>query len=296
MPHLLGALDVEVTGVEPEALRIVHRGAGADAEQDVVRLGIRGMHVVEVVGGDERELEAPRDAQEVLAEPALDGQPMVHDLAEVVAGAEDVAHVSGRLERAVVVARLQPPVDLAAGAPCGADEPGAVLLQELTVEARLEVVPLETGEGREPEEVVHAGRVLRPQRHVGVALFAAPGAGVVRGRLVETAAEIEGPPLEPTLRGVVALESDDRDEPTRSGTLVEVVSPVEVAVVGHGDSGHPLPLDLVEEVVQPRGPVEHGVLRVHVKVHEVLSGGHAPTLTFRTVSPGACRADARGRP
>ncbi len=172
--HLGARLEVEVARVEAEPLRVVHGRAGADAQQDVVRVGVGRVHVVQVVGGDQRQVEGAGDAQQVLAEPALDGQPVVHELAEVVAGAEDVAGVGGDGERAVVVARLQPPVDLAARAAGGADQPGAVALEQLPVEARLVVVALEAGQRGQPEQVVHARGGLGPQGHVGVALLASP--------------------------------------------------------------------------------------------------------------------------
>ena len=50
------------------------------------------------------------------------------------------------------------------GAAGGADEALAVLLQELAVEARLEVVALDARERTEPEEVVHPLRALAPDR------------------------------------------------------------------------------------------------------------------------------------
>ena len=302
LAHLRRRLDVEVAGVEAEPLGVVHRGARADAEQDVVGVGVGGVDVVQVVGGDEWQVEGAGDAEEVLAEPALDGQAVVHDLAQVVAGPEDVAEVGRCREGPVVVAGLEPPVDLAAGAAGGADEPGAVPLEQLPVEARLEVVALEAGQRGQPEEVVHADGVLGPQGHVGVALLAATGAGVVGRALVEAAAEVEGPPLEPALRGVVALEADDRVEAPGLRPLVELVGAVQVAVVGHRDGGHALSLDLVEQVGQPCGTVEHRVLGVHVQVHELLGRGHPLTLTFRadghavTHRSGGDRERSGGRP
>ena len=56
------------------------------------------------------------------------------------------------------------------------------------------------------------------------------------------------------------------------GLAVEVVGAVQVAVVGHRDGRHAELAGAGEQPVEQRGPVEHGVLGVHVQVHEVVSG------------------------
>ena len=279
--HLGRGLQVEVAGIESESLRIVHRGAGADAEQDVVSIGIVGMDIVEVVRRDEWEIERAGDLQEVLAESPLDLQAVLHDLAEVVARTEDVTEIRCRGERTVVLPRLQPAVDLATRAAGGSDESGAVALKQLSIEARLVVIPLEAGEGREPEEIVHAGRRLGPQGHVRVAVLAPAGRRVLRGSFVEAAAEVEGPPLEPALWGVVALEADDGVDPQRLRLLVELVGAVQIAVIGHGNRRHIQPLRLREEVRDPCRAVEHRVLGVDMQVDELILHRHSLTLTFR---------------
>ena len=52
--HLGGALEVEVLGVELEPVRVGHRLAGLHAQQHLVRGGVGGVGVVQVVGGEER--------------------------------------------------------------------------------------------------------------------------------------------------------------------------------------------------------------------------------------------------
>ena len=279
--HLGRGLQVEVAGIESESLRVVHRGAGADAQEDVVGIGIVSVHVVKIIRRDEGEIERAGNLQQVLAESLLDLQAMVHDLAEVIARAENVTEICSRRESAVVVACLEPAVHLAARAAGRADETGAVALKQLSIESRLVVIPLEAGEGREPEEIVHAGRRLGPQGHVGVAVLAPAGRRVLRGSLVEAAAEVEGPPLKPALRGVVALEPDDGVDPQRLRLLVELVGAVQIAVIGHGNRRHIQPLRLREEVRDPCRAVEHRVLGVDMQVDELILHRHSLTLTFR---------------
>ena len=56
--HLLGGLQEELSPVVAQPLRVVDGLAGADAQQDVVRLVVALPQVVHVVGGDERQARA----------------------------------------------------------------------------------------------------------------------------------------------------------------------------------------------------------------------------------------------
>ena len=270
--HLRGRLEVEVARIEAEALGVVHRRTRADAQQHIMGVGVAGTDVVQVIGRDEREVERSRDLEKVLSEAPLDGQAVIHDLDEVVVLAQDVSRVGRRGEGLVVVARLEPAVDLSGGAARGADESLAVGLEQLAIETRLEVVALEAGERRHAEEVVHAAGVLRPQGHVGVALGAATAGAILARAFVEAAAEVEGAAFEATLWGVVALQADDRLDAGGLGRLVEVVGAVQGAVVGHGDGGHALLDRSGHEIGQATRAIEHGVLGVHVEVDEVAAG------------------------
>ena len=124
-------------------------------------------------------------------------------------------------------------------------------------------IALERGQRGQPEQVVHALGGLGQQRHVRV--------GARAGDVVVPLGR-RAPPhrlLEPAvLRGDVSLDADDRLDPGLGRLPVEVVGAVDVAVVGHGDRGHPgLPAGL-EQAVEPGSAVEHRVLGVHVQVGE----------------------------
>ncbi|CAB4851354.1 unannotated protein [freshwater metagenome] len=272
LAHLARRLEVEVARGEAEALRVIHRGAGTDAEQDVVGVSVTGVDVVEIVGGQQWDVEASGDAQEIVAVAALDAEPVVHQLAEVVVLAEDVPEVRGCGERAIVVARLQPAVDLARGASGRADDSLAVGLEQVAVDPGLAVEALKARQAREAEQVVQTLGCLGPHGHMGVRLTTLGGAlAVLTGALVIAAPEVEGCPLESALRGVVALHADDRLDPGFFATLVEVIGAVEVSVVAHREGRHLQSGGLAEQVAQAGGTVEHGVLGVHVEVHEVLA-------------------------
>ena len=89
----------------------------------------------------------------------------------------------------------------------------------------------------------------------------------------------------------VALHADDRLDPGGPGLLVEVVRAEDVAVVGHRERRHAHAGGLGHEVGQPRGAVEHGVLGVHVEVHEPA----APDTDADRLPVVACTA-GRSRP
>ncbi len=172
--HLLRGLQVVAVAGEREPLartvagRGVHGGAGVDAEQVLLRGRVLAHDVVAVVGGQQRDLQVLGEPEQPVAHPALDLQVVVHQLQEVVAPAEDVLEVGGRLPRGVVVVMAQVDLDLAARAAGGADQPGAVLGEQLAVDARVVEVAVAPRAGGDPEQVVHAGGGLAEQRHVGV--------------------------------------------------------------------------------------------------------------------------------
>jgi hypothetical protein len=186
--------------------------------------------------------------------------------------AEDVPEVGRRLAGPVEVADAQPGLDLAGRAAGGRDEALAVALQQFAVGARVVVVALEAGQRPEPEQVVQALGVGREHRHVRV--------GPAAGDVVLAAVG----PAHPRLvlpgraRGQVGLHADDRADARGGGLLVKVVGAVEVAVVGHGERRHAHPGRLREQILQPRGAVQHRILGVDVQVNEGIPGGHADTL------------------
>ena len=62
--HLLRRLEVEVVGVELPVVRVLERVAGLDAEQRLVRARVLVAEVVDVAGGDERQVAGARELDE----------------------------------------------------------------------------------------------------------------------------------------------------------------------------------------------------------------------------------------
>ena len=228
-----------------------------------MRGGVLTVDVVGVVRRDHRDREVLADLEQPVPDPLLDRQVVVHQLDEVVLLAEDVLELGRRRTGLGVVADAQPRLDLTRRAARGADQARGVLAEQLAVGARLVVVALHAGPAGEPEQVVHARRALRQQRHVGV------GAGPAD---VVVAAVVPPDALLLVAAGVgceVGLHADDRLDPGCGGLAVEVVGPEHVAVVGHRDAAHAELRRTPEKVIQSGRTVEHGVLGVDVEVDEV---------------------------
>ena len=168
--HLGGRLEVEVLRVELEPVRVGQGLARLHAQQHLVRLRVVRVGVVQVVRGEPRQAQLLLEPEEVFLHLLLDADAVVHQLAEEVVAAEDVAVVGRGLAGVGVAVLLQQALDLAGRAAGGGDDPRAVGLEQLAVHAGLVVVALEAREAGEPEEVVHPLGVLGQQRHVGVHL------------------------------------------------------------------------------------------------------------------------------
>ena len=97
--HLFGRLEKELISRVAEALGIVDGLAGADAEQNVVRLVVALSQVVHVVGRDQRQPEIARKRNNPAIDDLLLFDALVLHLEEEVVLAQDVAQPAGGLER-----------------------------------------------------------------------------------------------------------------------------------------------------------------------------------------------------
>ena len=236
-----------------------------------MRRGVLGAGVVQVVGRDERDPDLGRDPEQVGAHPTLQAQTVVHDLAVVVFGADDVPHPARGLDGLVVLAQTQAGLHLTGGAPGRRDQTFGVFGDELVVHPRLVEEPFDARPRGEPEQVVHPDRRTGEEGQMRV--------GTTTGHVVAAAvAPLHAAPLR-TMgpRREVGLGADDRPDAVGTGRLVELVGRMHVAVIGHRDRRHPQPGGLGAEIIDLRRTVEHGVLAVDVQVHE-LRAGHAGSL------------------
>ena len=173
--------------------------------------------VVQVVRDDEGQARLGGEAQQLLVQASLLGQPVILEFEVEPVLAEDVAVLAGELAGQLPVVDLEGARDLAAEAGAQSDEALAVLREVLAVDPGLVVVAVEVGVGDEPTQVLVADEVLGQQDQVerlGVGLALLVG---------------HRPP------GDVGLDADDRLDPLRVRRLVEGDRPVQGAVVGDGE-------------------------------------------------------------
>ena len=243
--HLLGRLEVEVVGLEAPAVRVLERVARLDAEQRLVRVRVLVAQVVDVAGGDRRQPALLGERDELRVDPLLHVEVRVLELDVDVVAPEDLLEpVELRLGvgRAALLERL---ADAAGEAARERDQPGAVPLEQLPVDARLVVVALEVAERGELDQVRVALVRLGEEREVRLALL-----------------------LRVPVVGDVDLAADERLDALVSGRLVEVDRAGERAVVGEPDGRHLELGGALREVRDPAGAVEDRVLGVDVEVDE----------------------------
>ena len=112
-PHLRRRLEEELVGVESHPTRRVDVGVGLDAEQQVMRLVLLRDGVVRVVGGEQRDLQASRQLDQLRMEAPLVRDAVILDLDVEVPVAQDGPIVVGGLLGALLVTLGQSSQDLA---------------------------------------------------------------------------------------------------------------------------------------------------------------------------------------
>ena len=187
-------------------------------------------------------------------EPLLLPDPVLLDLDEEVPVTQDGPILIGGLRSCLLVALAETLEHLPTQAGRCADEPLAVLCQQLLVDPRLVVVALEVPGGRQGQQVPIPHVVLGQQDHVVVV-------GVCFAFLVGHAA-----------RGDVGLDPDDRLDPRLLGRGVERDDPVHAPVVGQRQRRHPLLGHPLRHLADAAQPVEQAELRVDVEVDEAVAG------------------------
>ena len=122
--HLLRRLQEELLRVVPQPLRIAERLAGADAQQDVVRVRVARAQVVHVVGADERQA---RGLARSPAGPALttrcSSMPCHCISRKKLPGPRMSRYAAGRLDRFLLLLVRQPFGHLALQAAAQPDQP-----------------------------------------------------------------------------------------------------------------------------------------------------------------------------
>ena len=253
--HLFRALEVELVVRELHALGVAHELAHADAQHEVLRVGVLLAQVVQVVRADDLEAHLVCELAQRVVETRLADAVVGHDLRALVLQldievilAEDVDEGLRPLLGHLELATVDGLGDDAGDARARGQDAVMVLAQRLERDARFVIEAIRRGIRDDAHEVAVPTIVLREQDHV-VELRALVAAQ--RG-----------------IRREIDLAADDGLDAGLDGRLVELRATVHVAVVRDGDGGHAELLGTRAQLADARGTVEQRILRVHVQVHE----------------------------
>ena len=262
-PHLLRRRQV-IAGVgHPHTVLVRLARPGLDAQQGVVRVVIALMHVVYVVGGQQRRAEPLA----ILHQPAIDlaqfRDVVMLQLQEEVLAAKDVLVPADKLARGLLLTLHQQRRDFAGEAARGGDQAIGVPGQEVAVDARVVVEALQLGGGGDFQQIAVAPIVARQQQQMR-------GPAVQRRVAVAHAA-----------RRQVGLHADDRMDAFGPAGAVEVDRAEHRPVIADGQRAHAQFGGARHQIVDATQPVQQRKLAVDVKMHKVFAGHKAPECASR---------------
>jgi hypothetical protein len=77
LPHLSRRFEIEGRRLHAHPPRIFERAVGLDAQQDVLRVGLVGLGIVTIVGGDQRDAELVVQLDQARVDPLIVGIAVV---------------------------------------------------------------------------------------------------------------------------------------------------------------------------------------------------------------------------
>ena len=247
--HLLFGLEVELVVGKAHAVLVRTQLARLDAQQYVVHLGVGCVHVVQVVGGHQPQVQLPGDLHQLGQAELFLAQAMVLQLDEEIVRSEDVFIFPGQLQRLVVAAVQNGLRYLPCHAGGQADQALAAFPEHLMVHPGLIVKALGEALGHDAAQVPVAGVVLRQQDQV--AGHVAPAAGAGKAVVAD-----------------VDLAADDGLHALVLAFLIKVDGAVHHAVIGDGAGGHAVVLDPGHQAFDLGRPVQQAVFGMVVKMNE----------------------------
>ncbi len=223
---------------------------GLDAQQDVLQLGVLGVDVVHVVGGDE----ARRVALGQIHQAAVDRRQLADlmrlQLKEEALRAEDLevpVHQPLGVFRAPI---RQGARDFAGQAAGGDDQAVAVSRQEIMIDARAIVETFQLGGAGKLQEISVAGVVFRQEE-------------LMEGARVELRVPVAHAP-----RGEVGFHAQDRLDARALGGAIEVDHAEHRAVIGQRQSRHAQFAGALHQVRDAAQAVEQRVFGMDVQVNK----------------------------
>ena len=248
--HLLGRAHVELPFGIAHARRIMDALARLNREQDVVRLRVLLMHIVDVVRRHESDAELLRQLDDACKRCLFIGDSMVLNLKEEVLSSKDVDVLLDELFRALSLAAQDRLRNLARHAGAEAYKSLMVLAQDVLVDARLIVHSLCIGERDEFHEASIAFIILRKKNQMIVARAAHLGA--VKARL----------------RRKIRLAADDGTDSLLLRFLIKINDAVHRPVIGDRDGIHAKFLRACDKLGDAARTVEKAVTCMNVQMRK----------------------------
>src|SRR5258708_590649 len=143
--HLVGALYEELVAVKLQAVGVMNRLAGLDADQNVLRMRIVLAEIVAVIGRHHGDAKLFFQMKQVGLDAVLFRQSLVLDFEKEIVFAENLAVESGGIARGIVLAGQQVLAEFAGQASGKPNQHLGVLGQELLLNMRLRVEAVSRG-------------------------------------------------------------------------------------------------------------------------------------------------------
>lgn len=228
---------------------------------DLLGARVFAAQVVDVVGRDDPDAVLLGERRHAFDHALLFGEPVSLNLEIEAVGGKDLTVFEDLAAKVLFGSAQGSSVDFARETGAHADEAAGVLAEDVLVDPRLVVEPIDVGHRREAHEVAVTFLVPREQREV------------------EERAPRRPLLLEPAPRGDVGLHADDRPDAFGSALPIELDRPEEVAVIGEGERVHAALLRRSDELRYRHRSVEEAEVAVDVQVDEVRSRrGHVVSL------------------
>ena len=262
--HLVGAAQIKllrhITGAH--ALGVAQQILGADADQTVVRMRIALVDVVNVVGGDELEVEFLAELDQLPVYLGLLGQTVILQFKVEILRAERLPKPIHRRARLVDLVFHDQIRDFAGETARHGNQALAVGSQNLLVDPRLIVINVEMCRRGQLDQVFVARLVAREQAKMVIKV---PGAA-------------SGFFLQPRAGSNVDLTADDWFDAFIERRPVKVDDPVHGAVIGDRERGKFQFMRLLHQLVQTAGTIEQRILGVQMEVDKISVRRHRSNL------------------
>ena len=244
--HLLLVLEIKLLCLKAHAVFLVHSFARLDAHQHVLVLRVLFFQVVRVIGQGQGDARLFAQADEPPGRLGLLGDAVVLDLQIEVLFPEKPPQIQRPGLRGLVIAVDQRLRDLARETAGEANEPLRVLVQQRPVDPGADVIALGEAGAHQIAEVPVAGLVAAEQDQMGVFVLRA-------GQAVKAA-----------LGRHIDLAADDGLDPLGKAGFIKGHRAVHHAVIRDGQGGLAQLLGALGDLVDAAGPVQQGILRMHM--------------------------------